>query len=190
AAGASDLVALGAGTVVSGVFLITEIVRKRRLDPFAAVILASFTLSIVLTLIAGDARFMVAKDSFTTALIGAAFLLSALVGRPLIYLSAQRGMSEEAAASFRERYRSRPRMRRLFAILSIIWGAGLCLEAGLRVVLVYHLSIPTMMWLSSVMMVLTFAILIAITIALVRRARAHNEEEAEVPAAAVAASAR
>ncbi|MBO0853503.1 MAG: hypothetical protein J2P18_07030, partial [Nocardia sp.] len=63
AAGASDLVALGAGTVVSGVFLITEIVRKRRLDPFAAVILASFTLSIVLTLIAGDARFMVAKDS-------------------------------------------------------------------------------------------------------------------------------
>ncbi|MGF6883979.1 intracellular septation protein A [Nocardia sp. GAS34] len=175
AAGASNLVALGAGTVLSGMFLVAEIVRKRQLDPFAAVILASFALGLALTFTSGDARFVVAKDSFTTALIGAAFLLSTAIGRPLIYVSAQRGMSAEAAAAFRERYRTNPRMRRTLATLSVVWGAGLCAEAALRVVLVYHLSIPTMVWLSNVMMVTTFGVLIAVTLAVVRRARARAE---------------
>ncbi len=172
AAGASDLIALGAGTVLSGVFVIAEIVRKRRFDPFAAVILASFALGLVLTFISGDARFVVAKDSFTTALIGAAFLGSTLAGKPLIYVSAQRGMSAEAAAVFRERYRTTPQMRRTLGSLSVVWGAGLCLEAALRVFLVYRLPIPTMVWLSTVMMAITFAVLIAITLMVVRRARA------------------
>ncbi|MEV5647259.1 VC0807 family protein [Nocardia sp. NPDC052254] len=172
AAGASDLVALGAGTVISGVFVIAEIVRKRRLDPFAAVILASFALGLVLTFISGDARFVVAKDSFTTALIGAAFLGSTLVGKPLIYVSAQRGMSEQAAGAFRERYRTSPQMRRTLGSLSVIWGAGLCLEAALRVFLVYQLPIATMVWLSTVMMVITFGVLIAVTLIVVRRSRA------------------
>ncbi|WP_227979829.1 VC0807 family protein [Nocardia spumae] len=174
AAGASDVVALSAGTVVSGAFVIAEIVRKRRLDPFAAVILASFALGLVLTFVSGDARFVVAKDSFTTALIGAAFLLSVIVGKPLIYVSAQRGMSADAATAFQERYRTRPQMRRVLNLLSIVWGAGLCLEAALRLVLVYQLPIPTMVWLSTVMMVVTFGVLIAITIAVVRRARGQN----------------
>jgi intracellular septation protein A len=188
AAGASNLVALGAGTVVSGVFVVAEIVRKRRLDPFAALILASFALGLVLTFSSGDARFIVAKDSFTTALIGAAFLVSAAVGKPLIYVTAQRGMSADNAAAFRERYRTHPPMRRLLGALSVLWGVGLCAEAALRIVLVYHLSIPTMVWLSNVMMAITFGVLIAITMAVVRRARARaaRAEAAVVPAAAPA----
>ncbi|AHH19137.1 hypothetical protein NONO_c43530 [Nocardia nova SH22a] len=185
AAGASDLIALGAGTVISGGFVIAEVVRQRRLDPFAAVILASFALGLVLTFVSGDARFVVAKDSFTTALIGAAFLGSTLVGKPLIYVSAQRGMSDEAAAAFRERYRTTPGMRRTLGSLSIVWGAGLCLEAALRVFLVYHLPIPTMVWLSTVMMIATFGVLIAITLVVVRRARAQADTTPE-PATAAA----
>lgn len=172
AAGASNLVALGAGTVLSGVFVIAEIVRKRRLDPFAAVIMAGFVIGLVLTFVSGDARFVLAKDSFTTGLIGAAFLVSTAVGRPLIYVSAQRGMSAEAAAAFRERYRTNPQMRRALRTLSVVWGAGLCAEAALRVVLVYRLPISTMVWLSTVMMGATFGALIAITLVVVRRARA------------------
>lgn len=184
AAGASNLVALTGGTVLSGVFVIAEIVRKRRLDPFASVILASFVLGLVLTFISGDARFVIAKDSFTTALIGAAFLLSTAIGKPLIYVSAQRGMSADAAAAFRQRYRTSAPMRRVINTLSLVWGAGLCAEAALRVVLVYHLPIPTMVWLSTVMMVITFAILIAVTAAVVRRTRARvaRAEAAATPA--------
>lgn len=184
AAGASNLVALTGGTVLSGVFVVAEIVRKRRIDPFASVILASFVIGLGLTFVSGDARFAVAKDSFTTALIGAAFLVSTAIGKPLIYVSAQRGMSAEAAAAFRERYRTSPPMRRVIGTLSIIWGAGLCAEAALRVVLVYHLPIPTMVWLSTVMTVVTFGALIAITMAVVRRARARvARAEAAAPPA-------
>ncbi|MQY23468.1 VC0807 family protein [Nocardia macrotermitis] len=172
AAGASDLVALTGGTVLSGVFVIAEIVRKRRIDPFASVILASFVLGLVLTFVSGDARFAIAKDSLTTALIGAAFLLSTAFGRPLIYVSAQHGMSGEAAAAFRERYRTSPPMRRVVSALSLVWGGGLCIEAAVRVVLVYRLPVSTMVWLSTVMMIVTFAVLIAVTTAVVRRARA------------------
>ncbi len=184
AAGASNLVALSGGTVLSGVFVVAEIVRKRRIDPFASVILASFVLGLGLTFASGDARFAVAKDSFTTALIGAAFLLSTAIGKPLIYVSAQRGMSADAAAAFRQRYRTSPQMRRVITTLSIIWGAGLCAEAALRVVLVYHLPIPTMVWLSTVMTAVTFGVLIAITMAVVRRARARaaHADAATTPA--------
>lgn len=184
AVGASDLVALSGGTVLSGVFVVAEIVRKRRIDPFASVILASFVLGLGLTFVSGDARFAVAKDSFTTALIGAAFLISTAFGKPLIYVSAQRGMAADAAAAFRQRYRTSPRMRRVLNALSLIWGAGLCAEAALRVVLVYHLPISTMVWLSTVMTAVTFGLLIAITMAVVRRARARaaRAEEAAISA--------
>ena len=175
ALGAGDLVALGAGTALAGVFVLADVVRKRRLDAMAGVILAGFTLGIALTLVSGDARFVIAKESIASALFGAAFLVSVAVGKPLTYLAARHRLAEsdpDAAAAFERRYRTVPDVRRSMRTLAVLWGAGLLCEAALRVVLVYHLPVSTMVWLSTVLTVVTIGGLIALTIAFVRRRRA------------------
>lgn len=180
--------ALGAATVISGVFLTAEVVRKRRLDFFAGVILTGFVVGFAITFISGDARFMLVKDSVVTGLIGSAFLVSALIGKPLVYLAARSGMTgadPDRTAAFEERYRTRPAMRRAFVVLSGIWGAGLLIDAGLRVVLIYQLPVATMVWLSTLMMIVTFALLIGLSFALGRRWRAAGER---ADAAALAAA--
>jgi hypothetical protein len=174
ACGASNLVALVAGTVLSGVVLLAEIARTRKMDLFAALVLAGFAVGLALTFLSGDVRFMIAKDSLTTALIGGAFLVSSMIGTPLTYLVAKRGMAgdPERAAAFEQKYRTVPLVRRTLLLLTVVWGVGLLGESALRVLLVYRLSIPTMMWLSPVMMVITFGALIGITVLVIRRAAA------------------
>ncbi|MGV9679911.1 VC0807 family protein [Nocardia sp. NPDC003482] len=175
ALGASNLVALLAGTVLSATLLLIEIARSRRIDLFAGVILAGFALGLALTFISGDDRFMIAKDSIGSGLIGCGFLGSLALGKPLIYVAARRGLASSnptALAAFDERYRTRPAMRRSLRILTILWGVGLLTEAVVRVVLAYQLPIATMVWLSTVLMIATIGGLIGVTVLLVRRWRA------------------
>ncbi len=176
--GASDLVALGAGTVVSGAILLTDTVRARKFDLFAGVMLGVFGIGLLLTFLSGDARFMIAKDSIGTGLVGSAFLISAAIGKPLTYVAALRGMTASdpaKAAAFEERYRSRPGMRQSFRRLTVLWGAGLLAEAVVRCVLAYQLPIATMVWLSTVLMIATMGGLTGLTVVLVKKWRAAAE---------------
>ncbi|MQY20422.1 VC0807 family protein [Nocardia macrotermitis] len=187
ALGMSNLVALGVSTLISGVFMLVEVVRKRKVDFLAGVILAGFVVGFVLTFVSGDARFILAKDSVVTGLVGLAFLGSTLVGKSLIYLAARSGAAgggPEKLAAFEERYRSRPTMRRAFVMMSVIWGAGLLAEAALRVFLIYQLPVSTMVWLSTVMTVVTMAVLIGLSVVAVRSLKAAGDRE---EAAALAA---
>jgi intracellular septation protein A len=161
ALGATDVVALLAGAVTSGAILIAEAVRARKLDVFSGFMLGVFAVGLVTSLVSGDPRFMVAKESFGTLLVGAAFALSALVGKPLIYLAARRMQADPAA--FEAKFAATPAMRATMTRLSVIWGAGLLTEGVLRLVLAYRLPIATMVWLSTAMMIATFAGLIAVT---------------------------
>jgi hypothetical protein len=68
--GASDYVALLAGTVVSGLRMLWVAVRQRRLDPFALFLLALFGAGLVLSFFTGDARFILAKDSTMSCTAG------------------------------------------------------------------------------------------------------------------------
>ena len=161
ALGTSDVLALTAGAVISGVFVVAEAVRARKLDVFSGFMLGVFVVGLVSALVSGDPRFMVAKESFGTLLVGAAFALSAVVGKPLIYLAARRMQADPAA--FEAKYATTPAMRTTLTRLSVLWGVGLLTEGVLRLVLAYQLPIATMVWLSTVLMIGTFAVLIAIT---------------------------
>ncbi|TDQ04523.1 VC0807 family protein [Labedaea rhizosphaerae] len=161
ALGASDVTALLAGAVASGTIMVVEAVRARKLDVFSAFMLGVFAVGLIGSLVSGDPRFMVAKESFGTLLVGGAFALSAVFGKPLIYLAARRVQADPAA--FEAKYASIPAMRATMTRLSVVWGVGLLAEGVLRIVLAYQLPIATMVWLSTVMLIGTFAVLIAIT---------------------------
>ncbi|MEU7139813.1 VC0807 family protein [Nocardia sp. NPDC046473] len=166
ALGYSDFAGLLAGTVLSAAMLIFLAIRSRRLEVISAIVLCSFVVGLVLSLVTGDARLMIAKDSVGTVLIGLAFLISAMIGKPLIYLAARKGIAASGPAKlaeFEAAYRTNPDKRRAFTALSVLWGGGLLGEGVLRVVLAYQLPVHTMAWLSPVLMICVVGPLFAIS---------------------------
>lgn len=171
--GYSDFAGLLAGTVLSGAMVLVEAIRHRRLEVFPAILLSVFAFGLVTSLISGDPRMMIVKDSAGTLLIGLAFLISALVGKPLTYLAARKAAvagGPARVAALEAVYRDSAAKRRMFAMLAVLWGAGLVAEAMIRVVLAYRLPVPTMAWLSPVLMVAVIVPLLAVTVVLRKRA--------------------
>jgi hypothetical protein len=150
AAGVSERTALLAATIVAASRLVWVAVRRRKVTWFAAVMLAVFGISLLLTFVAGDARFLLLKESFVTAGVGLVFLLSAAGGRPLTLSAAQTSQPWRAAAIDRM-FRERPDIRRRFFISAVVWGVGLLIESAVRVPLVYSLSTDSMVGLSEAM---------------------------------------
>ncbi|MTE12596.1 VC0807 family protein [Nocardia aurantiaca] len=172
-AGYSDFLALLAGAVFSGVLVLVEVIRVRRVDAMAALILAGFVFGIVSSLISGDARMMIVRDSLTTAVIGLAFGVSVPLGKPLTYVAARKAFANSPAklAEMELRFRTDPLVRRLHNRIAGMWGVGLIGESVLRVVLAYRLPIHTMAWLSSVLMVGITVVLMAVTIRTIKRVK-------------------
>lgn len=181
ALGFSPYVALLAGTVAAGLRVGYVALRSRKLDGFAAFLLGVFGVGLGLSFVTGDARFLLVKDSFTTAVAGLIFLGTCVFGRPLVFYAAKRATSgnAEREAAWEERWASEPGVRRTFLMLSLGWGFGLLAEAVVRIPLVYLLSIDVMAGLSTVIQVAAFALLTVWTIAYIKRARAHAAERGD-----------
>lgn len=136
--------------------------------------LGVFAFGLIGSLISGDARVMIVKDSAGTAIVGIAFLISTMVGKPLTYLSARKALAAAGPAKlteFEDSYRTDPAKRRGFTTLAAAWGVGLLAEASVRILLAYQLPIHTMAWLSPVLSIVFFAPLIALSVRFVKRAR-------------------
>jgi hypothetical protein len=176
ALGYSDFAGLLAGTLLAGAVLVVETVRSRRVEPFAAIMLGVFVFGLAGSLISGDPRIMIVKDSAGTAIVGLAFLISVAIGKPMTYLFARKALTTTGPAEldeFDSRYRTEAAMRRRFAGLAIMWGGGLIAEATVRVLLAYQLPIHTMAWLSPVLMIATITTMLTVSIRSAKRHR-HN----------------
>ncbi|WP_067566475.1 VC0807 family protein [Nocardia acidivorans] len=171
--GYSDFTALLGGAVASAAIVLIPAVRARRLDPIAAIVLIGFVIGLVGSLISGDPRIMIVRDSVGTAGLGLAFLISAVIGKPLTYAAMRKALAgaPERLAEIETSYRTEPSVRRTHRGIAMLWGAGLSGEAALRIVLAYQLPISTMAWLSSVLMVGTIAVLMVITARTVKHLR-------------------
>jgi hypothetical protein len=178
AVGLSEYAALLAGALASAGRVLWVAARNRRVDAFAGFLLVLFGLGVALSFVTGDPRFVLAKDSVTTAVAGLAFLGSCLVGRPLCYLAARRmarPVDGAVLGGVASRYAEQSgaaaepaRVRRWYT-LSIGWGVGLLAEAVLRLPLVYLLPMDVALGASKALMVLCFAVLITWTIRSAKR---------------------
>jgi hypothetical protein len=177
-AGASDWVALLTASGAAAARLVWGAVRDRRLNPFAAVMLVVFGVGVALALIGGDPRFLLLKDSVTTAAVGLTFLGTTLFGRPLTF-AAMQSFNPGRAAELAERYAGDPRVRHGYRLTSGVWGVGLLVEAAVRVPLIYLLPVSVMVAVSQAMMIVAFVLLIGWTSWYSRRAAAQVASEAE-----------
>ncbi|WP_328608749.1 hypothetical protein OG943_06380 [Amycolatopsis sp. NBC_00345] len=168
--GASTYVALLAGTVVSGARVIWVALRQRQLDPFALFLLIMFGVGLVLTFVTGDVRFMLAKDSATSAAAGLVMVGSCVIGRPLVYYAAKRmAVSSGRQAEFAATAQTPPMRRRWYRI-SLVWGFGLLAESALRILAIYVLPLNVAADLSQVLLIGVIAALLFWTIRSAKRA--------------------
>jgi intracellular septation protein A len=171
--------------LLSGVFPALSVtvaaIRHRRLDVLGALVLAGVVVGTVLGLVSHSTRLLLVEGSVPTAVLGAACLGSLRARRPLMFGLA-REFTGPDTASGREMTRlwQYEGYRRVFRVITAVWGVAFLLEAALRVVIVYNSSTGTALAISKVTPFLFVAILSAWTVSY----GAHHKKKGERMAAA------
>jgi intracellular septation protein A len=155
--------------LLSGVFpalgVAIAVISHRRLDVVGALVLAGIVVGTILGLVSHSARLVLAEGSVPTAVFGIACLGSLPTRRPLMFRFALEFTGPDTAAG-REMTRlwQYQGYRRVFRVITVVWGIGFLLEAVLRIVIVYNTSTGTALASSKAMPFVCGAILSAWTV--------------------------
>jgi hypothetical protein len=147
--------------VVPAVHAVYDAVRHRAFNGLAGLMLAVNIAGIVLSFVTGDARLMLAKDSGVSSVIGLGILISAVRGRPLMSAGLKPFVTKGAPARIAAWDRlstGSAAFRRLERRYTVIWGVALLGECAARLAGAFTLSIDTMAWLSTVLLLGAIAI--------------------------------
>ncbi|MFJ4098078.1 VC0807 family protein [Amycolatopsis japonica] len=143
-AGQSEQVSLLAGAGLAAIRIAWVAVRDRSFDGFAALLAGVLGVGLVLSLVTGDAKFLLLKESFGTATASVVLLLSCFSRTPMVLVAVRAGSSAAKRAEIDRLSDEVPAFRRAFTRMSAVWGVALLLEAAVRVPLVYTLSADVM----------------------------------------------
>lgn len=151
--GVATVPALTAGAIFPVASTLVSWVRTRRTDIVGIVSLFFIVVSVATSLISGDARFTLIKESFLTGLTGLIFLGSCFAPRPMMYYFSRQfsaGGDPAAVAQWNERWKS-PMVRHAIYTMNTVWGVVYIVEAMVRVALVFVLPISVFLIVSQVM---------------------------------------
>jgi intracellular septation protein A len=147
-----DVNALLASMAPPIVWSIAEFVRRRRVDAVSIFIVVGIALSLLAFLGGGSAKFLQLRENLVGGIVAVAFLVSAAIGRPLIYEFARASMkrqSAEIAATF-EKLNTNPAVRRSMMMMTVVWGTVMLAQTALACLLVFVLSIQVYLAVSPV----------------------------------------
>jgi hypothetical protein len=179
--GASDFTALA----LSGVFPLArtlyQFAKNRTVNGLALVVLVTNVVGMLLTFVSGDARMMIAKDSLGSGITGLVILISAFSAQPIMTKALRpfltHGKADHEAAW--ERLRSNKRFVTVLRRGSFIWGVGFMVESAARVIGAFTLPVSTMVWLSTVIFIGSFAVIMLVAGASAKEAGELVAREAE-----------
>ncbi|MEU7179559.1 MULTISPECIES: VC0807 family protein [Streptomyces] len=164
--GLSEVAALGWSSVVPVARTVWGLVRNRRINGLALLILLANAVGLALSSVTGDPRLMLAKDSGVTGVVGIVVLLSVRGGRPLMTAGLRPWVTKGSTAgnaAWDRLWADSARFRRAERRFSVIWGSALLAECVVRVIGAYTVPVHTMVWLSTVLAVV--AIMLAMLVA-------------------------
>ncbi|WP_019075390.1 VC0807 family protein [Streptomyces hokutonensis] len=159
--GMGTVAALGWSSVVPAIRTVWGVVAERTVNAFAALILFVNVVGLSLSLVAGDPRLMLAKDSGVSSAIGIGVLVSVAMGRPMMTAGMKPWLVKgdpEREAAFERLLSGSAAFRRAERRFSLVWGVGLLGECLARVVGAYTLPVDTMVWLGTVVMIGTMGV--------------------------------
>lgn len=164
------------------------VIRHRRLDVVGTLVLAGIIVGTALGLVSHSARLVLVEGSVPTGVLGAACLGSLCTRRPLMFSFALEftGQDTDQGREMTSLWQHEG-YRRVFRVITAVWGTGFLLEAALRVAIVFNASTGTALVSSKITPILWAAALSAWTVAYGVRQKKKGERSAasvEIPPAA------
>ncbi|MFG1701925.1 VC0807 family protein [Nonomuraea sp. M3C6] len=155
AAGVDYHTALLTSSLIPGLSVVSDLVRRRRPDRLGMYMTAMMLGSAAVSLLIQDTRFLLAKDGWFMAVAGLWFLASARGrrDRPPAFvftrflLEGRIGPNRESWDVLWERL---PAFRRIWRVATVIYGTGLLVDAAVRVVIAYTLPVDGVPGISGV----------------------------------------
>jgi intracellular septation protein A len=175
-AGLGAVPALLLSGVLPALGVLLGFARHRRVDAVGILVLAGVAVGTLLGLISGNERLILAEGSVPTAIFGLACLGSLRASRPLIFRFAREfiGADTPQGRDFAAKWQYAG-FRRVFRLLTVVWGAAYLAEAAARVVIIEMASTGTALAVSKIMPYVVAALLIGWTNVYGRRARRRGE---------------
>ena len=116
-----------------------ELAKTRRLDAISVIVVASIVFTLAATAMGGSARLIQIRDALVTGAMGVLFLASLLMEKPLIFYLARATSArntESGAARFEAMWQN-PGIRRIFRLMTAVWGAGLIVQTAVLCLLAW-----------------------------------------------------
>ena len=176
AGGLSVYASLLASTVASALPGLVTLARERRVDGLSAYVTAMMLGALVISLIPGATRFLLAKEAVLTAVTGVWFIASVRGRRPLVYLFTRPILQGRLhwPADWDALWDAAPRFRRMWRVSSVIWGIGLLVDAVLRVAMAWTLPPDEVPGLSTALYAVLAVVLNVVTHAYYTACRVHD----------------
>jgi hypothetical protein len=149
--GVDSLTALASSAIFPVLGTGLSFARTRRPDIIGVVSLTFILIGVATSLLSGDPRFVLVKDSLMTGVFGLLCLGSlVLVPRPLLFYFGRQFSSagDPARAAAFESMWQYPQFRAAIRVMTIAWGVGYLIEALVRVGLSFVLPIPVFLMVS------------------------------------------
>ncbi|AZP19511.1 hypothetical protein EJC51_27680 [Streptomyces aquilus] len=158
--GMSTFAALAWSSVVPAGRTVWAVVKERKANGLAGLILVVNLVSLLLSFVSGDPRLMLAKDSAVSSTIGIGILASVVLGRPMMTAGLKPFLVKADAAKHAAWERllgggaaGSAAFLRAERVFSVVWGVVLLGECVVRMVGAYTVPVDTMVWLGSVVLV-------------------------------------
>lgn len=177
--GASEEVALLAGAAFAALRITWVAVRHRSFNGFAALLTTVLGIGLVLSFVTGEPKFLLVKESFSTATASLILFATCFTSSPLLLVAVRSTSSQTKRTEIDQLCADVPQFRRAFVLMSAVWGAGLLLEAVIRIPLVYLLPADMMIALSVALLLGAIGLLSGWTAWYAGRAQARYQPDKE-----------
>ncbi len=134
------------------IWSLLELVRSHKLNVISVLVIAGIAASLLVTMLGGNPRFLLVRESFITGIFGVVFLASLWFQRPMLFYIVKATVSKQgiAEAEFAGKW-SIPGFRHTFYLMTVVWGIGMIVEALLRIFLAFVLPIEQVLVVSPVL---------------------------------------
>lgn len=138
--------------------------RHRRLDALAGVTLSVIVLTVLTSFVTGDARFALARDAVITLAVGIWILVTLRSARPFIYTFSTAFMGSTERGLWVECWDRSAKFRHGMRVHTVIWGVGMMIDAGIRVLMAYTLPVDSVPLLNALQYAALIGLLLVISV--------------------------
>jgi hypothetical protein len=161
------------------------VMRHHRLDVVGALVLVGIGVGVVLGLVTHSARLILAEGTVPTGVFGVACLVTLWAWRPLMYSIALEfvGPGTAQGQEMIRLWQYQP-FRRIFAVITAVWGIAFLLQGAVAIAIIYHASTGMALASTNITPLVFVAILLAWTVGYGAQQRKKGERTAAAASAA------